>query len=132
MKKILSILFLALTLTLFNSCLFLLPDSLNYTPKYNITCHNQSDTRITDWCVVRNHEVTYALSGDRCCPISANGGHSTLSDLPQGKYVVYVAFVNSPDYYEGDYVKSKEITLTKDYDVYIDDSFVDEYLSNRK
>ena len=130
MKKIISVLFLALTVSLFSSCIIIGDTDELTTNYYDIKCYNMSDTHIYDWCVVRNNKVTYAKSKNTCSPIAPNGGSATLTNLPEGTYVVYVSFDSTPDYDEGDYVASKTIKLNKDYTVYIDQSFVDEYLNN--
>lgn len=131
MKKIISVLLLALTLTVFSSCIIVGDPDIFTTNYYDITCYNVSDTRITDWCVVRNGNRTFAKSEDECCPIAPNGGSATLRHLPEGKYTVYVAFVNSPNYDDGDYVASKTFDLTEDFPVYIDKTFVNEYLKRK-
>ncbi|HBB13182.1 MAG TPA: hypothetical protein DCZ76_02775 [Treponema sp.] len=130
MKKIISVLFLVLTVSLFSSCIIVGDPDIFTTEYYDITCYNKSNTKIHDWCVVRNNNVTYAKSKKICCPIDPYNGEATLKNLPAGTYVLYVAFVPSPDYDEGDYVPSKTIKLDHNYEVYIDDTFVDEYLSN--
>ena len=132
MKKLIPLLSLTFLIGLFSSCIIVDPtlfsnDSNSSTNRYSITCHNESDTGITDWCVVKNGKVTYAKSKTECCPIAANGGTSTLTSLPEGEYYLYVAFVDSPSYDDGDYIQSKRIVLQKDYDVYVDQTFVDEY-----
>ncbi len=125
MKKFISLLFIAFTAIILSSCIIVTSDEPQ-TNYYNLTCHNVSDTRITDWCVVKNNNVTYAKSKDNYCPINANTGTSTMY-LPEGEYYLYCAFVSEPDYDNGGYIKSKRIDLHKDYDVYIDQTFVDEY-----
>ena len=130
MKKIISVLLLALTLTLFSSCIIVGDPDIFDTNYYEITCYNMSNTRISDWCVVRNNKVTFAKAKNDFCPIPGNGGKATLTNLPEGTYVLYVAFAKNPNYDDGDYVASKTIKLNKDYDVYIDQTFVDEYLDN--
>lgn len=130
MKKIISVLLLALTLSLFSSCIIVADPDAFTTEYYDLTCYNKSDTLITDWCVVRNNKVTYAKSKNICCPINQHKGEATLEHLPAGTYVLYVAFVPSPNYDEGDYVASKTIKLNHNYEVYVDQTFVDEYFSN--
>ncbi len=134
MKKLISILSLAFIISLFSSCIMWInPDNYQTgsstntnTKRYSITCHNESDTIITDWCVVKNGTVTYAKNKYESCPIAANGGTSTLTSLPEGEYYLYVAFNPDPSYDDGDYVQSKRINLNKNYDVYVDQTFVDE------
>ncbi len=133
MRKIFTVLLLTISTIFISSCIIVNPDDLNLpTNYYDLTCYNMSDTYITDWCVVRNNRVTYAISKDLTCPIRPNGNYETLENLPEGKYKLYVAFVTNPDYDAGDYVESKTINLTKDYEVYIDQTFVDEYIESLK
>ena len=127
MKKLFPVLLLAMIIGLFSSCIIVTnPDGDNY---YNITCHNTSDTHITDWCVVRNGKKTYAKSVNSA-HIDPNGGSATLYNLPEGRYILYVAFTTNPSYEEGDYIESKQFTLNKNYDVYVDQTFVDEYFED--
>ena len=129
MKKIISVLILIAAVMMLSSCVWVFNPDESTTNYYNITCHNVSDTTITDWCVVRNGKRTYAKSGG-CSPIAAHTGTSTIYNIPEGNYILYVSFVSNktPDYDNGDYVKSKEFPLSKNYDVYIDQTFVDDYL----
>ena len=123
MKKIISMLLLLSAVFMLSGCFFYVEDTTPSVPYYTITCHNESDTRITDWCAVKDEKVTFAKSKNECCPISANGGTSTMS-LPKGNYIVYVAFVRDPDYEYGDYIETRSFPLNKDIDVYIDQTYV--------
>ena len=126
MKKFFSTILLLSAVLMLSSCIIYAntdeEEKINY---YDITCYNDSDTYITDWCVVRNNTKTFAKS------ILSTGIHSgsnaTLYNLPEGRYIVYVAFVENPDYDSGDYIRSKEFTLNKDYPIHIDQTFADEY-----
>lgn len=123
MKKIISVLLLALTLTLFSSCIIVAdPDDFvsNY---YDITCYNDTQYKIHDWCVVRNGKKTFAKDVNDVCSISPDH-YSTLSHLPEGDYILYVAFVRNPDYDEGDYIESKRFKLNRNINVHIDDTYV--------
>ena len=129
MKKFFSTILLISAVLMLSSCIIYTNDD-DYTPsvkKYNITCHNVSDTKITDWCIVKDGKRTYAKSGG-CSPIPANVGTSTIYNVPEGNYILYVAFVEGPDVKNGDYIESKQIILSgKDYDVYVDQTWVDQY-----
>lgn len=127
MKKLFPVLLLAMIIGLFSSCIIVTnPDGENY---YNITCHNQSNTYIQDWCVVRNGKKTYAKSSG-CAKIAPNTGTATLYNLPEGRYILYVAFTTNPSYEEGDYIETREFILNKDYDVYIDQTYVPNLQNN--
>lgn len=126
MKKLLSFMLIAMSVLMLSSCIIVATEE-DHTNYYDITCHNKSDTYIEDWCVVRNEKVTYAKKKNDYCYI-APGNEATLKDLPEGEYILYVAFVRNPDYDRGDYIESKKFKLNKDYEVYVDQTFVDEYL----
>ena len=126
MKKIISILLLTLTFTVFNSCIIVAdPDSFA-TNYYNITCYNDTNTWITDWCVVRNGNKTFAKDKYKECSIGPDKS-ATLYDLPEGEYVLYVAFVRNPDFDYGDYIETRTFTLNKDFKVHIDDTYLSNY-----
>ena len=130
MKKIISVLILTFAVMMLSSCLWVINSDDITTNYYDITCYNDSDTKVTDWCVVRNGKKTFAKSTNSTgIPVAS---HATLYNLPEGDYVLYVAFVNSPDYDKGDYVQSKKFTLNKNYSVHVDQTFADEYWNNRK
>ena len=112
MKKILSILFLALTLTLFNSCLFLLPDSFNYTPKYDITCQNDTQKTITDWCVKKSDDSTFANS-EYARQIKP-GRSDTISSLSPGYYSLCFSFMEKTKLQPSDYEQTDAIYLDED------------------
>ena len=121
MKKFLTIILVAITAVMLSSCVIVTTD----TPKtnyYDLTCHNETKYRITDWCVVKDGKTTYAKSVDECCPITGNGGTSTMT-LPEGRYIIYVSFVENPDYDDGDYIRTREFDLDTDAHIYIDKSY---------
>ena len=68
---------------LFSSCIIVA--TADFEPQYDITCPNQSNTYISDWCVVRNGSVTYAKKKYDYCGINPNGGTATLHGLPEGE-----------------------------------------------
>ena len=124
MKKLFSALIILASVLMLSGCFFYFDDDdTPSTPYYTITCHNESDTKISDWCAVKDGRVTYAKAKNDCCPISGNGGTSTMT-LPKGTYIVYVAFVSDPDYEKGDYIETRSFKLDKDIDVYIDQTYV--------
>lgn len=105
-----------------SSCFWVINDD-DTTNYYDITCYNDSDTWITDWCVVRNGKKTFAKDEYKVCSIAPNKS-ATLYNLPEGDYILYVAFVNDPDYDDGDYIESRKFKLNKDFNVHIDDTYV--------
>ncbi len=122
MKKFLTIMLVAITAVMLSSCVIVTTDT-PHTNYYQLTCHNMTNYQISDWCVVKDGNVTYAKDKNNFCPISANGGSATMN-LPEGKYVVYVSFYQNPDYDDGDYTKTLEFTLDEDSDIYIDKTYV--------
>ena len=125
MKKLLAFMLIALSVAMLSSCVIVTTEE-DHTKYYDITCINKSNPHISDWCVVRDGRVTYAKKKHDYCHIAPNDD-ATLRNLPEGNYVLYVAFVSNPDYDHGDYIESKRIKLNKDYEVYVDQTFVDEY-----
>ncbi len=125
MKKIISVLLLALTLTLFSSCIIVGDPDDFVTNYYDITCYNDTDTWIYDWCVVRNGKKTFAKDKYKECSIGPDKS-ATLYGLPEGDYILYVAFVRNPDYDDGDYIETRSFKLSRNFKVHIDDTFVPE------
>jgi len=126
MKKIISVLILIAAVMMLSSCVWVFNPDESTTNYYDITCYNSSKTKITDWCVVRNGRRTYAKSENDFCEISP-GGRATLYNLPEGTYVLYVAFVPNPDDKDNDYKPTTEFTLNEDMNISIDDLFIKKY-----
>lgn len=122
MKKLIPLFTILFATLMLSGCVIFWPDDYNSTRRYSVTCHNESGHYITDWCVVKNGQVTYARSETNHCPITA-GDTSTLSNLPYGSYVLYVSFKNNPNYRNGDYVETRPFTLSQNANIYIDVSY---------
>ena len=101
-----------------SGCIIFWPDEYTsrYSSRYSVTCHIVSGAYITDWCVVKDGQVTYARSQSVNCPIS-NNQTATLTSLPYGSYVLWVSFETNPDYDEGDYVATRTFTLDSNKDI---------------
>ena len=111
MKKIFSILLLALTLSLFTGCIFV--GDVDYEPsKYDITCYNDTMKVITDWCVKKGDNKTYANS-DYNCEIK-DGKKDTIKDLSYGYYSICISFKNKIKLHPDDYEQTNEILLDED------------------
>lgn len=108
MKKIISVLLLALTLTLFSSCII-----IEDTSKYDITLlNNTTDENITDWCVKSKDGERYEKD-DKNCPIRA-GSRDTITDIPKGYYSVCFSFEVKNQLQPEDYEISTLVYLDED------------------
>lgn len=106
MKKIISILLLALTLTLLSGCIII--DDRHFS----ITCNNNTEETITDWCVKKDNNKTYANDEDTC-RIKPHK-EDTISNLPIGYYSICITFEEKYQLHPSDYEISKEIYLDED------------------
>lgn len=106
MKKIISVLLLALTLTLFSSCIIVNDDIFS---KYEIECYNNTYDTITDWCVKKGDDITYANS-DYNCEIKP-GKTDTISNLYRGYYSICISFEEKKQLHPDDYEQTDEIYL---------------------
>ncbi len=109
MKKIVSVLLLALTLSLFSSCI-ILGDS--FFSKYSITCYNDTLKPITDWCVKKGDDKTFANS-EYNCKIKS-GAKDSINDLSYGYYSICISFKNKSQLHPDDYEQTNEILLDED------------------
>ena len=66
-------------------------EEVKLTGKHSITCKNQTSTKIIEWCVKCDRNVTLPNSGFTRS-IKANGGEDKISDLPAGYYRIYFTF----------------------------------------
>ena len=107
MKKIISVLLLALTLTLFSSCII-----IEDTSKYDITLLNNTDENITDWCVKSKDGERYEKD-DKNCPVRA-GSRDTITDIPKGYYSVCFSFEVKNQLQPEDYEISTLVYLDED------------------
>ena len=64
MKKIISVLILLASVMMLSSCFWIVDDET--TSRYDITCYNNTDETITDWCVKKDNDRTYANSKYTC------------------------------------------------------------------
>ena len=82
------------------------------TAKYSITCRNQTDMTVTDWCVSKDNIVTYANSSFNRA-IGPNK-EDKIQNLPTGYYKVYFSFDHDYPLSPTDYLSSDSIQLDKD------------------
>lgn len=122
MKKLITILFAILTVTMLTSCFFVRKDDDTVEigiidTKYDITCYNDTYRTVTDWCVKRNGKTTYA-NDDHNCEIGA-GASETIYDLPMGDYKLYFTFVNRYRLHDDDYESTGNFFLNEDVIFYV-------------
>lgn len=80
--------------------------------KYSITCRNQTNMIVTDWCVSKDNIVTYANSSFN----RAIGPYKEdkIQNLPEGYYKVYFSFEDDGPLSPSDYLSSDSIQLNQD------------------
>ena len=115
MKKIISILLLLSAVFMISGCFFYVEDTGSSTKYYDITVENKTNITVKDWCVIRNGKKTFANSS-KCSPIYPNGS-STITNLPEGSYEIYFAYVNEPD--PDDYYPTSSFKLENDFTYYL-------------
>ena len=82
------------------------------TAKYSITCRNQTNMIVTDWCVSKDNIVTYANSSFNRS-IGPNK-EDKIQNLPEGYYKVYFSFEDDGPLSPSDYLSSDSIQLNQD------------------
>ena len=82
------------------------------TSKYSITCRNQTDMVVTDWCVSKDNIVTYANSSfnRQIGPYKED----KIQNLPEGYYKIYFCFEDDYPLSPSDYLSSDSIQLNQD------------------
>lgn len=80
--------------------------------KFSITCRNQTNMIVTDWCVSKDNIVTYANSSFN----RAIGPYKEdkIQNLPEGYYKVYFSFEDDGPLSPSDYLSSDSIQLNQD------------------
>ena len=116
MKKILLLSLTLIAAALFSSCVVVHAD-VNIEPDYDITCYNNTNVPITDWCVKRNDHCTYANS-DYNCAVYA-GERQTIEDLPRGSYQIFFTFRQRTKLHEWDYDETGHFDLDEDVTFYV-------------
>ena len=96
MKKIISVLFLAFTLTLFSSCIILTNDFSEHTLTFKNDLQKKSSNNIFDWYVRDEDNNLYIVNEDENEPISS-GGYSSSIKLKTGTYYIYFTFEDNTD-----------------------------------
>lgn len=109
MKKIISVLLLTITVTLFSSCIFV---GDNIFSTHDITCYNDTLKTITDWCVKKGDDRTYANS-EYNCKIES-GKRDSIKNLSYGYYSICISFKDKIQLHPDDYEQTNEVLLDED------------------
>ncbi len=118
MKKIFYILAAAISLCLLSSCVINTGNpKVVFTPDYDISCYNNTDITVTDWCVKRNDVYTYANSDYNCSIFPHN--IDTIEDLTAGEYQIFFTFKNRLKLHENDYDETGIFYLDEDVTFYV-------------
>lgn len=116
MKKLLLLTLTLISAALFSSCIVVHAD-VDIEPDYDITCYNNTQVPIRDWCVKRNEKCTYANS-DYNCEVFP-GERDTIKDLPGGEYRIYFTFKTRTKLHEWDYDETGIFYLDEDVTFYV-------------
>ncbi len=95
MKKIISVLLLALTLSLFSSCIIVGTNDIEYTLTLKNALPRKSSNDIFDWYVIDDNNDKYVLDDNEVNIPS--GGNSSSIDLPSGSYYIIFSFEDTTD-----------------------------------
>ncbi len=118
MKKIFYILTLSLSLCLLSGCFYVAAEpKIVVTPVYDISCYNNTDITVTDWCVKRNDLYTYANSDYNCAIFPHHTDY--ISDLPAGEYQIFFTFKNRRQLHDFDYEETGTFYLDEDVTFYV-------------
>ncbi len=80
--------------------------------KYSITCRNQTNFIVTDWCVSKDNIVTYANSSFN--RMIGPYKEDKIQNLPEGYYKVYFTFDDDYQLNPTNYLSSDSIQLNQD------------------
>lgn len=82
------------------------------TKKYSITCRNQTNMTVTDWCVAKENIVTYADSSFN--RMIGPYKEDKIQNLSEGYYKVYFSFEDDGFLCPTSYLSSDSIQLNQD------------------
>ena len=110
MKKIISVLVLIASVMMLSGCFWIIDDT--ESSRFDITCYNNTNETITDWCVKQDNDSTYANS-KYTCEIAPNDS-DTIKDLKKGYYSLCITFEEKLQLHPKDYEQTNEIYLDED------------------
>ena len=112
------ILLIVIASLMLSGCVFVAKEPVVViTPDYDITCYNNTNVTITDWCVKRNNDTTYANSDYNCTMFP--GKRDTIYDLPRGTYQIFFTFKQRNTLHEWDYDETGYFDLDEDVTFYV-------------
>ena len=111
MKKLFSALIILASVLMLSGCFFYVEDTPS-SPRYDIACHNNTLKTITDWCVKKGEDFTYANS-DFNCKIES-GKTDKIENLSKGYYSICISFAEKKQLHPNDYEQTNEIYLDED------------------
>ena len=109
MKKLFPVLLLTMIVGLFSSCIIVATEE---SPKYEISCYNNTFSPITDWCVKKGDDRTYANS-EYNCKIES-GKRDSIKNLSYGYYSICISFKDKIQLHPDDYEQTNEVLLDED------------------
>ena len=118
MKKLILSLTATISLLMLTGCVIVSNEPVVVvSPSYDITCYNNTNKPITDWCVKRNDKYTYANSDYNC--YIRPGERDTIEDLPPGDYQIFYTFKTRGKLHEYDYEETGYFYLDEDVTFYV-------------
>jgi len=109
MKKLLSLMLIAFAAVMLSSCIIVATN--DEPPRYEIACYNNTYAMITDWCVKKGSDITYANSKYNC--EIEPGKTDIISGLSSGYYSICITFNHRSQLHPDDYQQTNEIYLDR-------------------
>jgi hypothetical protein len=95
--------------------------------RHAVTCYNQTSYTITDWCVKKDNQVTFANS--TCNRMIVPNAHDSITNLPVGRYQIFFSFDNCYQLQPCNYTGSEEFYLDRDINYILSERYIS-YNSN--
>ncbi len=117
MKKLFSILSIAMLISFFSGCIIVNTET---TPKYTITFYNElqstNSNDVFDWYAKNSSGNNFVVSSSPT-RVSSGGGNSKLRDVPKDTYRIIFTFDDTTDYNDNDtFYESDSFYLDEDKD----------------
>ena len=118
MKKLILSITAAISLLMLTGCVVVTNEPVVVvSPTYDITCYNNTNRNITDWCVKRNDHYTYANSDYNC--YIPSGECDIIEDLPPGDDQILFTFKSRGKLHDYDYEATGTFYLDEDVTFYV-------------